>query len=596
MKTQNNITEYIIVIIFIIASITSSQAAHPIIIDGLFDDWAEVPLAVSDPAGDNNIEDFAELKITNDNDFLFLNFSFFNNEYLLQDWNEIRLYIDTDNNPQTGLSINGIGAELEWCFGCRNGCYHAMSGNDSIYQNNITLRQAPTITSGQFEVAISRNCNMMTLNGIQIPDTISLFFIESNNSGDMLPDNSGGIQYVFDTSYIAPPEAISLSRHNEDDIRIVTYNTLYSGLLDVERQPCFERIFKALEPDIVAFQEQDNIAYVNSLFSSWFPDITWYASSLCRNNLFVISKYPVLQDDILINSERMQAVLLETEEDLSSDFLVINSHLACCSNNSSRQEDSDEFIKQMREFSTGDGLFPLDNGTPFVNVGDFNLVGYNQQLKTLIDGDIYNEFTYGEDFPPDWDGTSLTDLFSRHTHIRMAYTWRNNMSFFSPGKLDYVLYSNSVIDIGNHFVLNTLAMPDSVLLSYGLQADDTQIASDHLPRVIDIAGIHSVMIDEDKKLILPDDFKIYPAFPNPFDSITKISYDIPNSTKIILIIYNTAGQEIRTLVNETQSAGNKSVFWDGKDNSGQIVSPGVYTYCIIIDDKIQSRKLLYFKN
>jgi endonuclease/exonuclease/phosphatase family metal-dependent hydrolase len=142
----------------------------------------------------------------------------------------------------------------------------------------------------------------------------------------------------------------------------------------------------------------------------------------------------------------------------------------------------------MREWKTGDGPFLLNFGTPFINMGDFNLVGYSQQVKTLRDGDIVNEAEFGEDSPPDWDGTSLVDLFSRHTHIRMGYTWRSDRSSFSPGKLDYIFYSNSVIEIGNHFVLNTLAMPNSELLSYGLQTDDTQFASDHLPRVVDIVG------------------------------------------------------------------------------------------------------------
>ena len=86
--------------LIILATLFCLPAKHcwsgdPITIDGLFDDWALVPVAYSDISGDGIDEDFAELKITNDNDFLFLKFSFRNSEHLLQDLNNIRLYIDT---------------------------------------------------------------------------------------------------------------------------------------------------------------------------------------------------------------------------------------------------------------------------------------------------------------------------------------------------------------------------------------------------------------------------------------------------------------------------------------------------------------------
>ncbi len=69
-------------------------SGSPITIDGQFEDWTSVPVAYSDISGDGIDEDFAELKITNDNDFLFLKFSFHNSEQLIQDLNNIRLYID----------------------------------------------------------------------------------------------------------------------------------------------------------------------------------------------------------------------------------------------------------------------------------------------------------------------------------------------------------------------------------------------------------------------------------------------------------------------------------------------------------------------
>jgi len=146
----------------------------------------------------------------------------------------------------------------------------------------------------------------------------------------------------------------------------------------------------------------------------------------------------------------------------------------------------------LRDLKNGLGPFTLEYGTPIVHVGDFNLVGYRQQLETLTHGDIVDEVSYGNDFSPDWDDSPLTDLFSRHTHIRMGYTWRHDGSEYNPGKLDYILYTDWVVEPENHFVLNTMAMTEEDLSFYDLEMEDTNIASDHLPRIMDISQTLSV--------------------------------------------------------------------------------------------------------
>ena len=612
MKNDSNILRFMgmmrSIVIILAITITTSWAADPITIDGLFKDWSDVPVASSDPTGDNIVEDFAELKITNDNAFLFLYFSFHNGDQLLQDGNEVRLYIDTDNNAETGLAINGIGAELEWCFGLRYGYYHKTTGSDSIYQNDITLRRAPIVSAEQFEIAISRESRVLTQNGTQVADTVAILFVESDPNGDMLPDIAGGIQYVIDTTFIEPPEPISLYRYHDRDIRIVTYNVQnhkWHAFDDEEMRPRLERILKALDPDIIAFQHVHTNGTVDSLISSWFPSDLWYMMGnygppgvyLKSSDKFVFSKYPILEQKYkFISTERMSACLLDTRQELGTNLLLINTHLAAYSRyDYLRQQDADEFIQVMREWRTGNGPFPLEDNTPFLVLGDFNMYGRGQVLRTLRDGDIWDEATHGDDFAPDWDAAPLTDLFSRHTHIRMGYTWRNDATSFSPGKLDYFLYTGSAIEIGNHFVLNSLAMPETYLLASGLQMEDTDLVSKHLPHVLDIVRVHPVGIDEEVGSELPHNFELHPAYPNPFNSTTKITYSMPASDQVILTIYNIIGQEIRTLANELQPAGNKSVLWDGRDNRGLIVQSGVYIYVFQVRDQIQSGKIVYLK-
>ena len=461
-------------------------AGHPINIDGQFHDWDNVGIAYSDMEGDGMSADFGDVKITYDMEFLFIYFNFHNGEYLMQDGNEFHLFIDADNNASTGLDFHGIGAELDWTFGQREGVFYINGGSEIIWQNDLTLRIGPTITSTEFEIAISRESDVLTLNESQVLAEGKIVIAEAPPNSDTVPNEDGGIYFSIGEDTVPLPEPIPLERKHEDDIRIVTYNTWNDGFLDEERQPHFKRIIQALDPDVIALQEHWDWDEIDDIIQSWFPDEPWHASWTHRD-MVVLSRFSIIDDASLISSGRTMGALLDTEEELGKNLLIVNSHLSCCANNEDRQQQVDEFLSVWREWiSNENGPFNLEDETPFVHVGDFNFVGYRQQVETIRIGDIVDENEYGEDFLPDWDNTAVVDLFSRHTHKRMGYTWRSDGSSFNPGKLDYIFYSDATIDTGRHFTLNTLAMEEATLMEYGLEWDDTQEASDHLPRVFDI--------------------------------------------------------------------------------------------------------------
>ena len=67
-------------------------------------------------------------------------------------------------------------------------------------------------------------------------------------------------------------------------------------------------------------------------------------------------------------------------------------------------------------------------------------------------------------------------------------------------------------------------------------------------------------------------------WPNPFNPSTTIKYSLNKEVWVSLKIYNTLGQQVKELVNAHQAAGEKSVVWDGTDQSGHKVSSGIYIY------------------
>lgn len=93
----------------------------------------------------------------------------------------------------------------------------------------------------------------------------------------------------------------------------------------------------------------------------------------------------------------------------------------------------------------------------------------------------------------------------------------------------------------------------------------------------------------------PESFSLFQNYPNPFNPETQINYALPQDCQVRITVYNLLGQRVRTLVDEPQSAGYRTVHWDGKDEQGVDVASGVYFYKIKAGDFVDSKKMLLLK-
>ena len=67
------------------------------------------------------------------------------------------------------------------------------------------------------------------------------------------------------------------------------------------------------------------------------------------------------------------------------------------------------------------------------------------------------------------------------------------------------------------------------------------------------------------------------------------------SSKVELKIYNNLGQLVKTLVDDYKTTGEYSVVWDGKDNSGKVVTSGNYFYQFQTGEFASTKKMIYIK-
>jgi len=162
--------------------------------------------------------------------------------------------------------------------------------------------------------------------------------------------------------------------------------------------------------------------------------------------------------------------------------------------------------------------------------------------------------------------------------------------------------SDIVIEDGDFYVV-IMNVPNSNLIgvdtstsgnSYnkaGANADWMPMASGELM----MRAIVEVLTDNDDNTAPALSTKLGGNYPNPFNPETTISYSLKDAQDVKIEIYNVKGQLVRTLINETQAAGDHKVIWTGTDNRNRPVASGLYYYKMTAGKYSSSKKMILMK-
>ncbi|MFQ6607704.1 MAG: T9SS type A sorting domain-containing protein [Fidelibacterota bacterium] len=161
------------------------------------------------------------------------------------------------------------------------------------------------------------------------------------------------------------------------------------------------------------------------------------------------------------------------------------------------------------------------------------------------------------------NGPQNQDMITNYI-LEFSHPDSSNMTFIAD-----LLYSQEIIN-GVLYNWNTQGItPGEYLLWL-----TTYVNNDSLIKINGEIILSSVTVDKEYHS-LPEEFMVFQNYPNPFNPITSIAYQLPQSAKVKLSVYNLNGQLVATLVNQQKSAGYYSVQWDASN-----VGSGIYIYQI----------------
>ena len=230
---------------------------------------------------------------------------------------------------------------------------------------------------------------------------------------------------------------------------------------------------------------------------------------------------------------------------------------------------------------TGGDFLALSN-TPELSIPLWGLLAEPSDCNAYGNGlDVYFESDHGN---------AISIIEADHCDFELPTNFL--CTFLCQGSND--LFSEDEI---NDVILN---LSTSYLLHHsGIQDDAISMwmpGNDYYEGLISVGAIEQLTeLEISSEIFFPDRFALYPNYPNPFNPLTNITYDIKSNSHVKVNIANIKGNHIRYLINEYQFSGTHSVLWNGRDDNGNPVPSGIYFYTMTVNKYRKSNKMILMK-
>jgi hypothetical protein len=95
--------------------------------------------------------------------------------------------------------------------------------------------------------------------------------------------------------------------------------------------------------------------------------------------------------------------------------------------------------------------------------------------------------------------------------------------------------------------------------------------------------------------LIPEAFELHSPFPNPFNPVTTLRYDLPRISRVSLIVYDVLGRKVKRLLDGQLEPGYHQLQWDGRNAGGREVPSGIYIARLVTPEYNKSIKMLLLK-
>ncbi len=194
----------------------------------------------------------------------------------------------------------------------------------------------------------------------------------------------------------------------------------------------------------------------------------------------------------------------------------------------------------------------------------------------------------------------LGNVLARGSIVQEATFYYGNdiVSYKSDGNIAGIQF-----EVAGEYEITDNFLPDGWELEYNettiilFSMDGSALEDDKLFSYDgDITIISSIAADwhgsevKSLSIILPKEFALLPAYPNPFNPVTNIRLSLPIDSKVSLYIYNMQGREVSTLIDGNMDAGYHSIVWDANSYAS-----GMYFVKMIAGEFVNTQKLMLVK-
>ncbi len=378
--------------------------------------------------------------------------------------------------------------------------------------------------------------------------------------------NTLDVTVSTDYAYIATiDKLVVVSIYDLEDIREVGYYQTPGRALGVDLS----------EDGLIYVADDTNLGIYRSSFDPFPPHIDLSLDTLNFNEVKIDSSHSLTLSimsvgrtnlsvsDIVVEGDQFDAdfdSLFIIEPDSSHDITVV-------------------FIPD--SISNFEGTLIIVSDDPRNDTLSVNLYGIGSTFPPHIDLSL-DTLHFNEVVIDSFNALTLSIMSVGRSNLTVSNITVNEDQFSTDFDTLFVIEPDSSHDVLVTFTPDAIGEFEGTLV---IVSDDPN--NDTL--TVTLLGIGPDEVNDDHST-LPIEYHLSKAYPNPFNSMTSLSYSLPSSSEVSVCVFNVNGRLINTLVDQRQEIGRYSVVWNGMD-----APAGVYLVQMQADEFSEVRKIVLVK-